>query len=270
MTRRSTDLIQRNSGKMPPKLSDPGSFCVPIKVGDGTYKALCDLGASVSIIPLVLCRKVGLGEPKPVKMTLCMTDRTTTRPVGIIEDVPIQLEKFFIPIDFVVLDIPADCPVPIILGRPFLATSGCLVDCRGATLTFRIDEKVVEFKLPPLIKGPLFEEDMYNILEDDEDDWEIINSILCSDPLEQVLTMSIMTVEPKDELFEEVRSLSLLPITEESRFEELTEEDGISAEIQEISAEIWQQKVSVSEDQGISAETEKSRPRFTLSRPRFN
>ena len=125
MSSESSDLIKTMKEKMPPKLKDPGSFCVPIEVGDVTYDALCDLGASVSIILLALCRKIGLCEPKPVKMTLYMADRSITRPVGIIEDFPVKLGKFYVPIDFVVLDIPADSPVPIILGRPYLATSGC-------------------------------------------------------------------------------------------------------------------------------------------------
>ena len=124
--------------KLPPKLGDPGSFCVPIEIGKCTYNALCDLGASVSLIPLSICKKLDLGEPKLVDMTLFMADRSTVSPTGILENIPIQVGKFFVPVDFIVLDIQADFSVPIILGRPFLATAGTLIDVKEGVLSFSV------------------------------------------------------------------------------------------------------------------------------------
>ena len=164
MSMESSELIKTMTENMPPKLRDPGSFCIPITLGEATYDALCDLGESVSIIPLALCKAVGLGEPRPVKITLYMADRSTTKPVGILEDIPVKLGKFYIPIDFVVLDIPADYPVPIILGRPFLATSGCMVDCKNGQLSFHIGEEKIEFILSSLIKEPALKDDAFEIL----------------------------------------------------------------------------------------------------------
>ena len=60
-------LIQN---KLPPKLEDPGSFSVPMVIGKCTYHALCDLGASVSIIPLSICKKLDLGESRLVDDSL--------------------------------------------------------------------------------------------------------------------------------------------------------------------------------------------------------
>ena len=56
-------------------------------------------------------------------MILYMADGSCVQPTGIIEDVPVQVGKFFVPNDFVVMDIEADVLVPIILGQPFLATA---------------------------------------------------------------------------------------------------------------------------------------------------
>ena len=75
--------------KLPPKRGDPGSFCVPIVIGNCTYNALCNLGASVSLIPLSICKKLDLGEPQSVDMTLFMVDRSTASPTSILEDIPI-------------------------------------------------------------------------------------------------------------------------------------------------------------------------------------
>lgn len=128
-------LIQN---KLPPKLGDPGSFCVPIVIGNCTYNALCDLGTSVSLIPLSICKKLDLGEPQPVDMTLFMTDRSTASPTGILEDISIQVGKFYVHVDFVVLDMQADFLILIILGRPFLATARTLIDVKKGVLSFSI------------------------------------------------------------------------------------------------------------------------------------
>ena len=71
-------------------------------------------------------------------MTLYMADRSKKSPTGILEDIPIQVGKFYIPIDFVVLDMQADFSIPIILGRPFLATAGTMIDVKEGILSFTI------------------------------------------------------------------------------------------------------------------------------------
>ncbi|XP_074301211.1 uncharacterized protein LOC141632571 [Silene latifolia] len=107
---------------MPKKLQDPGSFSIPCMVGNVSIKkALCDLGASGSILPLPIARKVGL-QYIPTSMTLQLADRSVQRPMGVLEDVLVKVGNFYIPADFVVLDISEDQRTPIILGRPFLET----------------------------------------------------------------------------------------------------------------------------------------------------
>ncbi|XP_074313998.1 uncharacterized protein LOC141649203 [Silene latifolia] len=131
---------------MPEKLQDPGSFSIPCMVGNVSIKkALCDLGASVSILPLPIARKVGLHDMIPTSMTLQLADRSVQRPMGVIEDVPVKVGNFYIPADFVVLDIPEDQQTPIILGRPFLATGDVNISVKYGMFTFKVGENVLEF-----------------------------------------------------------------------------------------------------------------------------
>ena len=103
-------------------MKDSGSFTVPCEIGGTIFeKALCDLGASINLMPLSIFRKLGLGEAKPTRVTLQMADRSIKHPRGVIEDVFVKVDKFIFLADFVVLDMEEDSDIPIILGKPFLA-----------------------------------------------------------------------------------------------------------------------------------------------------
>nr|GEW82026.1 reverse transcriptase domain-containing protein [Tanacetum cinerariifolium] len=95
--------------KLPEKLRDPGKFLIP-----------CDF----------------LG----MDMTLELSDRSITRPKGVVEDVFVKVGKFHFPTDFVVVDFEADPRVPLILGRSFLRTDRALIDVYGEEITLRAQE----------------------------------------------------------------------------------------------------------------------------------
>ncbi|XP_048227272.1 uncharacterized protein LOC125369297 [Ricinus communis] len=114
--------------KLSVKRHDPGSFTVPCIIGDlHISDALADLGASINLMPSSLFEKLGLSEPKPTKMRVQLTNRTVKYPRGIVEDVLVKIDKFIFPIDFVVVDMKGKSSVPLILGRPFLATSRAVI-----------------------------------------------------------------------------------------------------------------------------------------------
>ena len=69
-----------------------------------------------------------MGEYKPTTVILQLADRSHPYPEGKIEDVLVKVDKFIFPMDIIVLDFEADKEVPIILGRPFLATKKTLID----------------------------------------------------------------------------------------------------------------------------------------------
>ncbi|XP_022856877.1 uncharacterized protein LOC111377950 [Olea europaea var. sylvestris] len=73
-------------------------------------------------------KKLGLGKAKVTTVTLQLADRSLTHPRGIIDDVLIKVEKFIFPADFLILDMEEDKDIPLILGRPFLATGRALID----------------------------------------------------------------------------------------------------------------------------------------------
>ena len=116
------------------KYKDPGCPTISVNIG-GTYveKALLDLGAGVNLLPYSVYKQLGLGELKPTSITLSLSNRSIKIPKGIVEDVLIQVDKFYYLIDFVVLDTEPVAVganyVPIILGRPFLATSNAIINC---------------------------------------------------------------------------------------------------------------------------------------------
>ena len=112
---------------------DPGSPTISVNIG-GTCveKALLDLGASVNLLPSSVYKQLGLGGLKPTTITLSLADRSVKIPKGIVEDVLVNVDKFHYPVDFIVLDIESVAMganyVPIIIRRPFLATSHAIIN----------------------------------------------------------------------------------------------------------------------------------------------
>ncbi|CAM8957939.1 unnamed protein product [Rhodiola kirilowii] len=67
--------------RMPPKLEDPGSFSISCFINDiKIERAMCDLGASISLMPYSLCKKLNMGQPKPTSMILRLADRSSRFP----------------------------------------------------------------------------------------------------------------------------------------------------------------------------------------------
>ncbi|KAJ9546857.1 hypothetical protein OSB04_019400 [Centaurea solstitialis] len=134
--------------KLPQKLKDPGSFAIPVHIGNSDFsRALCDLGTNINLMPLTLFRKLGLGEVQSTNITLQLTDRTIKYPYGVIEDVLVKVDKFYLPLDFMVLDMEEDRHIPLILGRPFLATGRALIDVERGKLTLRVGDETAEFSV---------------------------------------------------------------------------------------------------------------------------
>ncbi|XP_062104305.1 uncharacterized protein LOC133815482 [Humulus lupulus] len=128
--------------KIPPKLKDLGSFTIPCSIGGRDVgRALCDLGASINLMPMSIFKKLGIGEVRPTIVTLQLADLSMAHPKGKIEDVLVQVDKFIFPADFIILDYEVDRDVPIILGRPFLATGRTLIDVEKGELTMRAQEE---------------------------------------------------------------------------------------------------------------------------------
>ncbi|XP_070010214.1 uncharacterized protein [Nicotiana sylvestris] len=108
---------------MSPKLEDPGTFTIPCTFGSVEFtKALCDLGTSINLMPYSVFKTLGIEKPRPTSMRLQMADRTMKRPLGVIENVLVHVDKCIQAAYFVILDCEIDYKVSIIPCRPFLAT----------------------------------------------------------------------------------------------------------------------------------------------------
>ena len=100
-------------------------------------------GASINLMSLSILQRLGLKESTSSNVTLKLADRSIAYPKGVLEDMLVKVDKFIFPVDFVVLDMEEDQQVPLILGRPFLATARALVDVHKGNLILRINDEQV-------------------------------------------------------------------------------------------------------------------------------
>ncbi|KAM2646855.1 hypothetical protein TB1_000166 [Malus domestica] len=142
------DVLQR---KLPPKLKDAGSFTIPCVIGGKEFgRALCDLGASINLMPYPVYESLNLGDLKETKVVIQLADRSNRYPKGLLEDVLVQVNELIFPADFFVLEMehdPMPTALPLILGRPFLRTARTKIDVYNGTLTMEIEGEIVKFRI---------------------------------------------------------------------------------------------------------------------------
>ncbi|XP_075106813.1 uncharacterized protein LOC142179828 [Nicotiana tabacum] len=190
LTEKCSAILQN---KLPQKLGDPESFTIPCTMGGAHFeKVLCDSSASINLMPFSIFRKLKLGEMKDTGVSLQLADQSTKRPKGIIENILVRVDKFVFPIDFIVLEMEENTEVPLILGRPFLATRRAIIDVHQGQLILRVDEERVIFDMQKMIKFPgdessssCFQIDVLDDLVDEYKDNQLIN-----DSLERCLARS--------------------------------------------------------------------------------
>uniref|UniRef100_A0A2N9HVI2 Integrase catalytic domain-containing protein n=1 Tax=Fagus sylvatica TaxID=28930 RepID=A0A2N9HVI2_FAGSY len=196
LTEQVSAIIQH---KVPPKYKDPGCPTISCTIGEYLVeRALLDLGASINLLPFTVYQQMGLGDLKPTSMTLQLADRSVRTPKGMVEDVLIKIENFYYPVDFIILDteptLHPDNGIPIILGRPFLATANALINCRNGRMKITFGSMTAELNIFNVMRQQL---------EDDECHYvNLIDTVVLEE--EQVMAVN----EPWRPRFEE------LPVTE--------------------------------------------------------
>ncbi|CAJ2636700.1 unnamed protein product [Trifolium pratense] len=194
MTEECSAIIQK---KLPQKKKDPGSFTIPCSIGNiSVGRALCDLGASINLMPLSMMKKIPGAVAKPTKMQLSLADRSIVHPYGILHDVLVRVAEFVFPADFVILDMEDDAEVePLLLGRPFLATGRALIDVEMGELMLRTHGEQVMFNVFKAMKHHDDEPQCYkvDVIE------EVVEDVLVEEtpslPLERVIVNSIDDLE---------------------------------------------------------------------------
>ena len=164
-------------------------------------KALLDLGASVNLLPYSVYKQLGLGELKPTTITLSLADGLVKILKGTIEDVLVQVDRFYYPVDFVILDTEPVSKgsnyVPIILGRPFLATSNAIINCRNGVMHLTFGNMTLELNIFHLSKKHM------HPMEEDPKDVCLIDTIL--DEQSQLQQLHEELIEEIAKIFEELQ-----------------------------------------------------------------
>ncbi|RVX11456.1 Retrovirus-related Pol polyprotein from transposon 17.6 [Vitis vinifera] len=184
--------------KSPLKYKDSGCPTISVMIGGKVVeKALLDLGASVNLLPYSVYKQLGLGELKPTSITLSLANRSVKIPRGVIEDVLVQVDNFYYPVDFVVLDtdptIKEANSVPIILGRSFLATSNAIINCRNGLMQLTFGNMTLELNIFYMSKKQITPEE-----EEGPEEVCIINTLMeehCNQNMQNKLNESLGDLE---------------------------------------------------------------------------
>jgi hypothetical protein len=136
--------------KSPEKKKDPGCPNIDCSIGDQHFSnALCDLGASVSVMPGAVYHKLNYSALEPTPMCLQPADQLIRYPLRIAKNIQVKIREFFVPVDFVVLDMHLDSKVSLILGRPFLSTAYAHIDVGKGEIKFTISGQEEWFTFMP-------------------------------------------------------------------------------------------------------------------------
>jgi hypothetical protein len=110
------------------------------------------MGASVSIMPKVVYDKLNHHALVPTAMCLQLVDQSVRYPARIAENILVKIWNFFIPIDFVVLDMEVGTRTPLILGRPFLSTENAHIDVGAGEIQLNINGQKERFAFRPKVE----------------------------------------------------------------------------------------------------------------------
>ena len=126
---------------IPRKLEDGWEPIIKMKFNDFECNALCDLGASISVMPKKIYDMLDLPPLKNCYLDVNLADNVKKKPLGRIDNVRITVNNNLVPVDFVVLDIECNASCPIILGRPFLRTVGAIIDMKEGNIKYQFPLK---------------------------------------------------------------------------------------------------------------------------------
>ncbi|GAB2273230.1 hypothetical protein Dimus_039018 [Dionaea muscipula] len=142
---------------VPIKLKDQGMFTIPLTCGTHRLTAMIDTGASINIMPLSTFDALGLGPLKDTRVIIELADKSTTAPIGVLEDVIVRVNDLVFPVDFHILHMEMDhfqSPAPILLGRPFVMISRMIINAYDGTVSVGVNGHVVTFDLIGAVRYP--------------------------------------------------------------------------------------------------------------------
>jgi hypothetical protein len=130
------------------KLEDGWEPIIDMHVNGFDCHTLCDLGASISIMPRKIYDMLDLSPLEKCYYDVPIADVAKKKPLGRINDVLIMVNNNLVSVDFLVMDVECNASCPIILGRPFLRTVGAIIDIKEGTIKYQFPLKKVMETLP--------------------------------------------------------------------------------------------------------------------------
>nr|GEW18554.1 reverse transcriptase domain-containing protein [Tanacetum cinerariifolium] len=154
LTEECSPILQN---KLPLNLGDPRSFLIPCKLAKSVkYLALANLGASINLMLYSLYAILSRTALKPTRVSIRLANHTYQYPMGVAENMLVQVGKFVFPIDFVILQMEEDYRVPLILERPFLHTADAIIRVKNKELNLGIGEDRATFRINKAMMACLY------------------------------------------------------------------------------------------------------------------
>lgn len=138
---------------LPKKVKDPGSFNINIILGDNVLvRAMLDLGASINLMPFPFYERLGLANQlKETRISVGLADGSVKYPIGVLEDLLVQVDNLIIHVDFVIMEMNTEqdkyCESLILLGRPFMATTRTVIDVHSGKLSMTVLGETIQFEV---------------------------------------------------------------------------------------------------------------------------
>ncbi|XP_042059548.1 uncharacterized protein LOC121804066 [Salvia splendens] len=158
-------VIQKSD--LPSKKTDPGMFTLLISIVDIQVEhAMCDLGASINVLPYSIYRKLGETKLVDTDIMIQLADRSCIHPEGILEDVVVKVNNFLYPADFFVIKMTepiAKNSSGVLLGRPFLSTASTIIDVHNGTISLDFKGEQYTFNINEAMKRPADRENVYSV-----------------------------------------------------------------------------------------------------------
>jgi hypothetical protein len=147
----------KQKASIPKNLQDGWEPIIDMHVNGFYCHALCDLCASISIMPRKIYDMLGLPPLEKCYFDIRLANVAKKKPLGRINDVLIMDKNDLIPVDFLVMDVECNASCPIILGRPFLRTAGAIIDVKEDTIKYKFPLKKGMENFPRRRKKLLFD-----------------------------------------------------------------------------------------------------------------
>ncbi|GJY22860.1 zinc finger, CCHC-type containing protein [Tanacetum coccineum] len=127
-----------------------GNFEIPYSIGGLKHvNALIDQGSNVNAMPYSTYMKLTDERPAETNIRLSLASHLYIYPLGIVEDVLVEVAENIYLVDFVIINIKENEKRPFILGMMFLTTAKAVIKFDTGTITLRSGNSKISFNRIP-------------------------------------------------------------------------------------------------------------------------